>query len=515
MATQKAYSYLRFSTPDQMAGDSFRRQTALAVEYAKRKNLELDQTLTFQDLGVSAFRGKNAEVGRLADFLDAVKVGLVPQGSFLLVESLDRISRQAARKALRVLESLCDEGIVVVTLTDGREYSKEALDSDPFSLIISLITFIRANEESVMKSKRGKAAWVGKRLQADTKPLTKKCPAWLAQTEDGKWKAIPERAKVVRRIFADTLRGLGQHRIAQALNEEGVPVFRDGQMWHRSYVCKILQNPSVIGHYTPGLLEWKDGKKTRSFLPPIPGYYPAVVSEEDFRRVQAMRLGGSRSPSRGMHATKPPRNIFGGLCVCARCGGSMVLVNKGPRGGQVRLVCYKAKIGAGCKYTLVPYQQLQEAFQRDAEALLSLTPSGSSGEALDAAYDRLEASLGVAKDRHKQFETGYGRSGSQGLLLKTLEAEAEVKELEARLQELQDKRDATRGPLVEKRTGELKGLLKADPLDTTKVNALMRTVFSGVSIDPDTGVASFGWSHGGETEVIWGMPRKYQSKRSA
>lgn len=33
----KAYSYLRFSTPDQMRGDSFRRQTELAREYAIRR----------------------------------------------------------------------------------------------------------------------------------------------------------------------------------------------------------------------------------------------------------------------------------------------------------------------------------------------------------------------------------------------------------------------------------------------------------------------------------------------
>src|SRR3974390_3192733 len=116
----KAYSYLRFSSPEQMRGDSFRRQSDLARHYALQKGLELDQTLTFNDLGVSAFRGKNAETGRLGDFLEAVKTGLVPQGSYLLVESLDRISRQSARKALNVLNSIVDEGITVVTLSDGR-----------------------------------------------------------------------------------------------------------------------------------------------------------------------------------------------------------------------------------------------------------------------------------------------------------------------------------------------------------------------------------------------------------
>ena len=67
----KAYSYVRFSTPDQIKGDSFERPTRKAAEYAR--GLELDTTLTFRNLGVSAFRGKNAQNGALKAFLDGVE----------------------------------------------------------------------------------------------------------------------------------------------------------------------------------------------------------------------------------------------------------------------------------------------------------------------------------------------------------------------------------------------------------------------------------------------------------
>ena len=70
-AKPKAYSYIRFSTPDQMKGDSFERQTRKAAEYAR--GLELYTTLTFRDLGISAFRGKNAQTGALKAFLDGVE----------------------------------------------------------------------------------------------------------------------------------------------------------------------------------------------------------------------------------------------------------------------------------------------------------------------------------------------------------------------------------------------------------------------------------------------------------
>src|ERR1700680_1325770 len=100
----KAYSYLRFSTSEQMRGDSYRRQTQLALEYAERRGLELDTTLSLNDLGVSAFRGKNARTGALAAFLQAVDAGLVPDGSLLLVESLDRVTRQDPWDALPVFQ---------------------------------------------------------------------------------------------------------------------------------------------------------------------------------------------------------------------------------------------------------------------------------------------------------------------------------------------------------------------------------------------------------------------------
>lgn len=76
----RAYSYLRFSTPEQSKGDSFRRQAALSERYATEHALDLDQTLTFQDLGVSAYRGRNVQEGQLGAFIAAVDSGRVAPG---------------------------------------------------------------------------------------------------------------------------------------------------------------------------------------------------------------------------------------------------------------------------------------------------------------------------------------------------------------------------------------------------------------------------------------------------
>src|SRR5262245_60527280 len=129
MERAKAFSYIRFSTPEQSKGRSLERQIAAAKDYARNHDppLDLDESLTFQDLGVSAFRGRNIEEGALGAFLDAVKEGKVQKGSYLLVESLDRVSRQAARRAANTIGEIVDAGITVVDLSDNeREYSADA-----------------------------------------------------------------------------------------------------------------------------------------------------------------------------------------------------------------------------------------------------------------------------------------------------------------------------------------------------------------------------------------------------
>ena len=127
----KAYSYARFSSEKQTGNDSLRRQIdkaeAFVIRTQPQYGLELDNSRRLTDPAMSAYRGTNLKRGALAAFITAAENGLIEEGSFLLIESFDRLSRQESATSLRLLLDLIDNGITVVTLIDERVYSKETI----------------------------------------------------------------------------------------------------------------------------------------------------------------------------------------------------------------------------------------------------------------------------------------------------------------------------------------------------------------------------------------------------
>jgi DNA invertase Pin-like site-specific DNA recombinase len=494
-----AFSYLRFSTPEQQRGDSFRRQKDLAERYAARHSLQLDGR-SFQDLGVSAFRGANAEAGMLGEFLLAVRCGLIPRGSILLVESLDRLSRMKPRKALRLLEEICELGIAVVTLADERTYTLETLDEEPMGLMYALMVAVRANEESETKSRRGRAAWEAKRAMAERQPLTAVAPAWLRLREDrGGFEVVEERAAVVRRVFRDYLAGVGPHAIAERLNREGVAPFGRAKFWHRSYILKMLESPSAVGTFVPHVIDHLSGRKRRVPQDPVPNYFPAIVSVEDFGAVQAMRA--ERRTPHG-RVGRPISHLLAGLGRCPGCGSAVVRVNKGSgaKGGRPYLVCSRAKAGAGCTYRAVHVADAEASIVTGLPTLVTEMPKGSPTlvdveRRLEGERDALEAEMVRWLD---ELAAG-GPSRSVSAMLRRAEEKHE-----RAMAELGKVRSALATYNASARPGRLRelcDLLAAGAERVAEANAKLRVLFSGVEVDPTARQLVFHWQQGGRTRV--------------
>src|SRR5262249_13197005 len=153
--------------------------TADTEAWCRKSGIPLDTSLSLRDLGVSAFRGKHrSDKAALGHFLEAVRQGKVPKGSYLVIENLDRLSREEERTALRLWLDILDAGVNIVQLHPETVFRHER--SDMTDIIRAIIELSRGHSESRMKSVRVSAAWDAKfhRARENGELLTHNLPAW-------------------------------------------------------------------------------------------------------------------------------------------------------------------------------------------------------------------------------------------------------------------------------------------------------------------------------------------------
>lgn len=483
----RAYSYLRFSTPEQAAGDSERRQAEAARQYAASHDLALDES-SYRDLGISAFSGANRELGALGAFLRAVQDGVIPAGSSLLLENLDRLSRMPWYDAMPTVQMLLNAGITIITLTNGRVYTADECRRNPMLMFEMGFTFTRGHEESQVKSIRVRAARENARKLAASsgRPLTfGQLPGWLRAT-NSVYKKIPERVKVVRRIYRLALAGYGVTAITQILNRESVPTWGRGKaraaFWQGATVKGILCNPAAMGTAVPRM------NNKQVALDPIEGHFPAAVSGAPWSSVQ--RLFERRRPKPWENKI---RNVLAGLAECAQCGARMTRVNKGNQ--MPYLICTRAKVGAGCEYRTVDYEALEAQLTKMPEEwgrLANLAPEKMHlADLIRQADQRLDA---LATEIRNVVEE-IARKPSSALSRKRLELERDREEVQVARAARRTQHEDLQTGVAARRVTELRDALGRQPIDAAKVNALLRQVVVKVVIDPAEGAAHFHWRH--------------------
>ncbi len=360
----KAYSYVRISSKGQIDGRGISRQVQAAQTYADANNLELDTNLS--DIGKSGFHGHHVKFGALGNFLRLVKDGQIPVGSYLLVESLDRLSREDVLTAQSQFLDILSAGITIVTLIDGMVYHK---DKDFTQLIISLTYMSRANNESKEKSDRIKDVIRNRKLEAlQGKPrYNHHLVGWIDQERIGETKdyqfSLNEKAKTVQRIFELFDEGLGVFSIAKILNTDNTPVLRAktnlDHRWKDATIRLLLQNETAVGTYT--ITETVNGK-TVQMGEPVKNYYPAAISEELFWRVQRRFKSKSRAGAIGRRYA----NLFARNTSCAKCGRILKMSRGGHEGNRiVYLTCAQRQLVKGhqcdSETPLFPYAPLEDA----------------------------------------------------------------------------------------------------------------------------------------------------------
>jgi DNA invertase Pin-like site-specific DNA recombinase len=316
-----AFSYVRFSSKKQADGASLERQLTGTRKYCEENNLILNETLTFRDLGISATTGANLQHG-LGDLLQACADGLIPKGSAIVVEALDRLSRQRPRVVSTLLGRLLDDfglevhltGIKKVLLPESQSAAEEGMD-----LLYVTMLAIRASEEQETKAGRLSDAFGRKRLRVEKgeallETHDNKLPWWVVYNEEtGKLESPAERAKTVIEIFTWAADGVTSPEIARRLDARGTPTWRPKtNRWSTSRIRHL-----IISHGPEGVLESTVRSKARGQNFRKEGYYPVLVDATLATKAREAMAANSRY---GMTNSVPtpdqserPHNLLRGL----------------------------------------------------------------------------------------------------------------------------------------------------------------------------------------------------------
>src|SRR5262249_7485054 len=241
----------------------------------------------------------------------------------LLVEALDRLTREDIDPAWELFRSILKSGVEVYTREPERHYGKADLNNFGTRIEVQAY-FLRAYNESATKSMRGREYWTAARAKladAKPKPIHKVPPAWLRLSADRqRFEEIPENVKAVRLIYRWAADGLGMDMIAKRLNAEAIPPIGKRDSWRRSYVAKLLNDRSAIGEYHPHRREEvpiaptaPEGPTRLRRVPhgdAIAGYFPPIIPEPLFYRVRGIISSRKVEPGpKGLGVT----NLFTGL----------------------------------------------------------------------------------------------------------------------------------------------------------------------------------------------------------
>lgn len=360
----RAYPYIRWSSSPQERGHSLARQSERIAEWLKGKDYVVESSIV--DEGQSAYEGKNlAPGGKLHQFIADVEAGLIPAGSLLVLEALDRFSRLHWKQAITHLQRILNCRVDVAIVDQNKVYDQ---NYDQFDLFKAIFALTQANEESERKSAGVKSARqdrITRMLNGEKMGWLGIPPRWLDWNESKKDFVLNHNAPAYRECFYLSARGYGSIEILKQVNDQFA-----GQIAIRgkkgvvetklsiSTVAQLLNNPATYGRYTA-----KDGRYKDD-------YFPALVTKELFDQSLAAvslrndRSAGLRSQRRNRNLTKEPApkqvNWLAGSLFCSCCGGKVYLVhNKRKEGYQSVFYCHARKSGKSKDCTFEPVDQIK------------------------------------------------------------------------------------------------------------------------------------------------------------
>ena len=176
-----------------------------------------------------------------------------------------------------------------------------------------------AQEESLSVSENMK--WRIKKNFEDGKPWSGFVLGY--RCENGQYVVVPEEAEVVRRIYRESLEGLGATAIMKGLNDDGIRT-RTGKPWRMGGVLKVLKNYNYTGNLILQKTYSENHLTKRKMINcgeqpqyHAEGAHEAIIDLETWEAVQEEIERRAKYYAPTKKATSYP---FTGLIVCGTCG---------------------------------------------------------------------------------------------------------------------------------------------------------------------------------------------------
>jgi hypothetical protein len=286
-------------------------------------------------------------------------------------------------------------GIAVVSLSPSEMMFERGHDLT--SLILAVVEFGRSHSESASKASRMGEVWAEKRraVREEGALMTHRLPGWLEE-RGKKIVPIPDRAKVVRRMFSLALKGYGLSLIVRELTRDEVPVWGRSQTgWSKAYVHKIINGRAVLGEYQPIRQGKPDGD-------PMPDYYPAIVDEATWLQAQAALARRKDKPG---PVGEKLATLFGGLLQDATTHDRLRVAwqTRGRKDGRIKrrvLVNAKSMEGAAPSVSF-PHEIFEEAV---LSLLKEVNPAEVLGKEPESESTAVATELAVKEQRCRQIE---------------------------------------------------------------------------------------------------------------
>lgn len=304
-------AYCRVSTDNDDQHLSLEAQKKHYEQFIKA-NIDWTYCGVYADAGISGTKKENREaLMLLVSDCEKHRIDLI------VTKSISRFARNTT-DCLELVRRLTGLGIRII-------FESEKIDTGSMEseLILTILSGL-AESESVSISENNKWA-ITKRFQNGT--FRQSQAPYGYDAVDGKLVPNAERSVIVKRIFADTLLGLGSNKIAKSLNVDGIKPLR-GSNWTATTIRGILTNEKYIGDtlmqktYTDRSFKrhYNHGEKEQYYME---NSHEAIISRRDFE--EAARLLSERGASKGVQKDTDKylrRYALSGRIICGECGST-------------------------------------------------------------------------------------------------------------------------------------------------------------------------------------------------